>query len=405
MRIILYTGKGGVGKTSVAAASALKSAELGHKTIVLSTDIAHSLSDSFGEDLGDEPKPLAPNLWGQETDIIKTLETKWGTLRSWMAALMAWRGMSDIVADEMAILPGMEELANLLYILHYYDNKAYDSIMVDTAPTGETLRLLSFPDMLRWWMDKLFPLERKAAGVIRPVMRPILGDFPYPSDEVFDSAQHLFNELIRMRDLLANPDICSVRLVVNAEKMVINEAQRMLTYLNLYGYATDLVVCNRLIPDDVQDSYFDSWKRAQSRHYKTIEQNFYPLPIRAIPFFSEEVQGMDMLRKMADALYNNDDPSQVFFKGQVQQIEKRDGYYVLSLALPFVTRSDISITRNKDELYLQVGAYRRNLVLPHRLAALPVASAQFEGGKLNIVFGDEKSEKGSGEKARRRKEP
>jgi len=400
MRIILFTGKGGVGKTSVAAASALKAAALGHKTLVLSTDAAHSLADSFGEPLGTEPQPLATNLWGQETDLYQVLEAKWGTLRRWLAALMAWRGIEEIVAEEMAVLPGMDELANLLYILYYYESQAYDVIIVDCAPTGETLRLLSFPDMLRWWMDKLFPLERKAAGVLRPLVKPVLGSFPYPEDGVFDAAQHLFQELIRMRDLLNDPEIASVRLVVNAEKMVIREAQRTFTYLNLYGYPTDLVICNRLIPKQVEHSYFTAWKRSQGRHYRTIEESFSPLPIRGIPLFHQEVQGISMLRTMAEALYGDEDPTQVYYQGLVQAVHQADTHYVLTLKLPFATKENISLSRNGDELLIQSGRYRRNLLLPHTLVSLPIDSAKLEEGQLKIAFARETK---SGKKEHRRR--
>ncbi len=255
MRVILYMGKGGVGKTSVAAATALRSAQLGYRTIVLSTDSAHSLADSFDLALGNEPQPIIPNLWGQEPEISQTLETHWGTIQKWFSALLAWRGMDEIISDEMAILPGIEELANLLYIIEYYQGGKYDLIVVDCAPTGETLRLLSFPEILHWWMDKIFPIQRKAASLARPLVRTLM-DIPIPDDEVFASMQSLYSELDQMRALLTNQDETSVRLVVNPEKMVIRETQRTFTYLNLYGYCTDLIICNRLIPDKVNDRYF-----------------------------------------------------------------------------------------------------------------------------------------------------
>ena len=220
MRVILYMGKGGVGKTTVAAASALRSAELGYKTIILSTDSAHSLADSFDLTLGSEPQPIIPNLWGQEPDISHTLETRWGIIQKWMSALLAWRGMEKVVADEMAILPGMEELANLLYIIDYHRSGKYEVICVDCAPTGQALRFLSFPEMMRWWMEKMFPIERKAASLARPLLKA-LTDIPMPDDEVFASMESLFYELNEIKTLLGNQDVTSVRLVVNPEKMVI----------------------------------------------------------------------------------------------------------------------------------------------------------------------------------------
>lgn len=389
MGVLLYTGKGGVGKTTVAAATAVKSAELGYRTIVLSTDAAHSLADAFDIPLSGEPKAIAPNLWGQETEMSQTLKTYWSDIEEWMAALMAWRGLEEIIADEMAIVPGMEELANLLYIVNYYYSGEYDVIIVDCAPTGETLRLLSFPEHLRWWMEKMFPIGRTATSLVRPFVRPFL-NIPLPGDKVFQSAERLFEELVRMRALLTDPEKASVRIVVNPERMVIKEAQRTFTYLNLYGYTTDLIICNRLIPEEVSDRYFDSWKESQTRHYQVIEECFAPLPILSVPLLEQEVVGMPMLKVMAQALYGDRDPAQLFYHGQAQDIEREDGYYVLTLSLPFVTKSDVSLVRNGDELLVQVGSYRRNIILPRTLVGLPVEEAKFEDEGLRIRFGPKK---------------
>lgn len=385
MRVILYMGKGGVGKTSVAAASALRSAQLGYRTIILSTDSAHSLADSFDLALGNEPQTIIPNLWGQEPDITQTLETRWGTIQRWFSALLAWRGMDEIVAGEMAILPGMEELANLLYIVEYYGSKKYDVIIVDCAPTGETLRLLSFPEILHWWMHRIFPIQRKAARLARPLIRAVM-DIPIPDDKVFDSIQNLFSELDLIRTLLTNQNETSVRLVVNPEKMVIKEAQRTFSYLNLYGYSTDLIICNRLIPDEVNDQYFSFWKKSQSEYYKMIKESFAPLPIISAPLMEREVVGIPMLETMAVALYGKDDPTKLFFRGQVQNFHKEAGHYILTLALPFVEKGDISLTQNGDELVIRVGNFKRNIILPRTLAGSTANEAQFEGGKLRIRF-------------------
>ena len=385
MRSILYTGKGGVGKTSIAASTSLRVAELGYKTIVLSTDSAHSLSDSFDVSLGNEPQLIAPNLWGQETNMSQTLRTYWDTVRDWMASLLAWRGMNEIVADEIAILPGMEELANLLYISHYNDSGEYDVAIVDCAPTGETLRFLSFPEILRWWMDRMFPVGRMAAHILRPLVK-FASDMPMPSDEVFNSAELLFNELKKMQALLTNVEKTSIRLVVNPEKMVIKEAQRTFTYLNLYGYHTDLIVCNRLIPDEIKDPYFDYWKRNQIEYCSIIEQSFAPVPILTLPLFDQEIIGRQMLHAMGVTLYGDEDPTKFFFHGQIQNIEATDNSYILNLALPFATKGDIEITRSNDELIVQVGHLRRNIMLPNILSNLAVAGAKLEDDKLKIRF-------------------
>lgn len=393
MRIILYTGKGGVGKTSVAASTALRASQLGYKTIAISTDAAHSLADSFDMPLGNEPKKISANLWGQEPELSHALAVHWGTIQQWVLALLSWRGIDEIIASEMAVLPGMEELANLLYILDYYERAQYDVIIVDCAPTGETLRLLSFPEILRWWMDRIFPIQRRAATLLRPMVKG-LTDIPFPSDQVFKTAEALFTQLDKMRAVFTDPEKTSVRLVVNPEKMVIKEAQRTYTYLNLYGYATDLIVCNRIIPPEVSDPYFDVWKQRQNQHFQSIEERFSPIPIRTIPLFPTEVVGIDTLRLMADALFGQTDPTQLFYRGHPQTLgKKEDGCYVLSLTLPFITRRDLTLNRKGDELIVEVGAYRRNIMLPLTLIELPVHEAKFEDNQLHIHFGPTKKVK------------
>ncbi len=388
MRIILYTGKGGVGKTSVAAASALRCANLGYRTMVMSTDAAHSLSDSFDLTIGAEPKLITDNLWGQETELNITINKQWTTIREWLSAIFAWRGVHDIVADEMAVLPGMEELANLLFIVNYANSGQYDAIIVDCAPTGETLRLLSFPEMLNWWMEKLFPIERQATKLVRPILRPLF-NLPIPNEEVFDAIQDLFPQLNQMRTLLTDPETTSVRLVLNPEKMVIKETQRTFTYLNLYGYSTDLIICNRFIPETVTDNYFAYWKKNQERYFHTIEERFAPIPVLVVPLMEQEVVGLEMLKAMADSLFDNRDPTNFFYKGRAHQIERDNGNYVLSFDLPNTSKEEISLLRHGDELTVNIGAYRRNIILPVKLVNLPVKSAKFENSRLVIRFSDE----------------
>ncbi len=385
MRIILYSGKGGVGKTTVAAATALHCADLGYRTLVMSTDAAHSLSDSFDIPLGGEPSLIGSNLWVQETELGITLNKHWATIQDWVSALFTWRGVKEIVADDMAVLPGMEELANLLYIVNYAQSNEYDTIIVDCAPTGETLKLLSFPEILKWWMEKLFPIERQAVKIVRPVLRPLL-NVPIPDEEVFDSIQRLFPQLNQMQSLLTDPEKTSMRLVLNPEKMVIKETQRTFTYLNLYGYFTDLIICNRFIPENVTDSYFDYWKVNQEQYYQTIEERFAPLPIFSIPLMEREVVGFDMLRAVADKLYGNQDPTVFFHHGKAHHIEKKDGHYILSFDLPYTSKDEISLVRSGDELIIHAGNHKRNIILPRTLVDLPVKQAKFESEKLVIYF-------------------
>lgn len=386
MRIILYTGKGGVGKTSVSAASAVRCADLGYRTVVLSTDAAHSLADSFDLPIGPEPTELAPNLWGQEVDVLYQMEKYWGNVQRYMATVFAWRGLDEIIAEEMTVFPGMEELASLLQIVHLHDDGNYDVAIVDCAPTGATLQLLSFPEVARWYLDKIFPIERKVMQMTRPLLRAVV-DIPIPDDELFDTVAELILSLDRMHTLLADPQKSSVRLVLNPEKMVIKEAQRAFTYLSLYGYATDLIVSNRIIPGDVRDEYFAAWKEIQKKHSQLIEEAFAPLPILTVPLFDQEVVGLEMLRRMARSIHGDDDPTRVYYVGWAQRVEKDDHGYTLTIPLPFVAKEKVQLTRSTfDELVIHIGNYKRNLLLPRALTGLEVTGARYQEDRLAVRF-------------------
>lgn len=388
MRILLYTGKGGVGKTTVAAATAVRAAEMGQRTMVMSTDLAHSLADSLDVAVGPEPTQIAPNLWAQETDIYHNLRNYWGRIQDWLAAVLAWRQVDELVADELSVLPGMEELANLLWINRHRESGNYDLVVVDCAPTGETIRLLSFPEVGRWWVEKLLPIQRAAAQMVRPLVRMATG-MPMPENEVYDAVEDLFGQLDTLHRMLVDPTLTSMRLVVNPEKMVIKEAQRTYTYLNLFGYPTDLVVCNRVLPASINDVYFDRWKEMQTEYRRMIQEGFTPTPVREVPLFREEVVGMERLAEMGRALFEEHDPTEHFFQGLPQRIEKSDGEFVLAIPLPFTDKRDIQLLRLGDELVVHVGPHKRNIVLPRLLAALPQIGARFEGDTLKVRFARE----------------
>jgi arsenite-transporting ATPase len=385
MRIILYTGKGGVGKTSVSAATALRLAKLGHRTLVMSTDAAHSLADSFDRPLGHEPVEVAPNLWAQEISVLHEVDRSWVTLQKYLSTLLSWRGMEDVVAEEMTVLPGAEELAGLVRIVKHYDSGLYDTIVVDCAPTGDTLRLLSFPEIARWWLEKLFPVQRQVAKILRPLARTMT-DMPMPEDDVFESIKQLLLSLDRIHKLLADPNMTSVRIVLNAEKMVVKEAQRVYTYLALFGYTTDMVICNRLFSQAMGADGLDKWREIQRRNHTLVEECFTPVPIFDVPFFDSEVVGIQMLEKMGEAVFGSEDPAKVFFQGKVQTIEAVEQGFLLKMPLPFATREQVDLLQTGDELVVQVGDYKRNIILPRALATLQVAGAKLEGGELRIRF-------------------
>ncbi|HEX9017096.1 MAG TPA: TRC40/GET3/ArsA family transport-energizing ATPase [Chloroflexota bacterium] len=385
MRVLLYTGKGGVGKTTTAAATALRAAELGHRTIVLSTDAAHSLADSLDLRLGPTPTAIAQNLWGMEVDIYHEVEAHWGSIQKYLSTLFAWRGLDSVVAEELTVPPGMYELASLIEIVRLHESKQYDLIVVDAAPTGETLELLAFPEIARWWMEKIFPVQRRVAQVARPIVRTVVG-MPLPGDDVFDAVAGLFRELDKMRSILADPELTSIRLVVNPEKMVLKEAERTYTYLNLYGYPVDLVVCNRVIPEEVTDAYFETWKASQARYIQMVESSFYPIPIKYVPLMESEIVGHESLTQVAGVLFPGEDPTAVFYHGKGYSFEKKGRGYELVMPLPLTTRSEVNLQQVGDELVIQVGSQKRNLILPRALVGMQTHGARLDGDVLRVEF-------------------
>lgn len=384
-RIIVYSGKGGVGKTSVAAATALACAERGLRTIVVSTDMAHSLADSFDIALGPEPVEIAPRLWGQQSDVYHNIRKYWGTIQSYIASVFQWRGLDEVMAEELTVIPGMDELSSLLWIAEHHDSGTYDVVVVDAAPTGETLRLLSLPEAGKWWLEKIMPVERRIAQIAGPLVRRTIG-MPVPTDQVFAASEQLFRRLEHMRQLLSDPATSSLRVVLNLEKMVIKESQRAFTYFHLYGYLTDLVVVNRVLPEDV-GVYFEGWRDAQRRYRPLVDEMFAPVPLRDVPFFEQEVVGLEMLRRVARTLFGDTDPTTFFFRGRPYEIAQQDGEQVLSLQLPFIAKDEVKLTRHADELILEVGTFRRNLILPRLLADAPTRGAKLDGDRLRIRFG------------------
>ena len=386
MRTILYTGKGGVGKTSVAAATALKAARAGKKVLVMSTDPAHSLSDAFDEEVGPEPKEMATGLFAQEMDHGRMIEEHWAEIQEYMTTFFEWQGTNSLAAEELAMLPGMDELFGLLMVRRHHNAGIYDALIVDAAPTGETLRLLSLPDQMSWYVEKIFPIQRRAAKVIRPFARRTRVNSlpPLPEDSFFGALQRFYEAVVGVEDILTDAARASVRLVANAEKMVIAEARRAYTYLNLYDYRVDAVIVNRLLPDAVSDPYFKKWREAQGRHLALIEESFSPVPIFKARLFDREMYGLDALAALGEDVFDDEDPLRVFFQGAAHDIVKSNGGYEVVLNLPLVDKKSVDLSKKGTELLIRIGGYKRNVLLPDSMVSLRAAGAKVEGDKLRV---------------------
>ncbi|MGE7825545.1 ArsA family ATPase [Paenibacillus sp. NPDC093718] len=386
MRIIIYTGKGGVGKTSIAAATAVKMAKQGKRTLILSTDAAHSLADSLAVPIGPDPVQISDNLWGQEVNAIRETERNWGTVQGWITKLLDKAQLKDVTTEEMLVFPGMEELFSLLKIKEHAESGQYDVLVVDCAPTGETLRLLSYPNILNWWLEKIFPTERKLIKIVRPVAK-IVKDIDLPSDDVLDSIERLARGLEEMQRLVLDPEITSVRIVLNPEKMVLAEAKRSFTYLNLFGFNTDAIIVNRVLPDEAGEGFFAHWRDIQKKYEEEIVLNFQPLPILKAPMMQKEVIGLPILEELADVVYGNQVPSAMLYRGRTETIREEDGDMLLELSIPFVEKADLDLTQTGDELTVDAGAYKRKVILPRTLMGREVIGARYAKDRLIIRFG------------------
>jgi arsenite-transporting ATPase len=385
MRLILFTGKGGVGKTTLSAATALLCAKKGYKTLIISTDAAHSLSDSFEVPLSNTPAKIVHNLFGREVNALEEIEKKWGDIKTYLTKFFASQGIDSVEAEELSVFPGMEELFSLMEIRNYRKTNEYDVIIVDCAPTGDTLRLLSAPEITNWYLKHIFPIQRTAAKAVRPVASRIL-PFPFPEDNIFEAMKKLTGQLAEMKDILEDVKKTSIRLIINPEKMVIKEAQRAYTFFNLFGFSVDLIIVNRMIPQAVEDPYFQKWKTIQEHYYHMIEEIFAPLPLFSLPLLSREIVGIPLLEEIAGTVYGGQDPTQLFFSHRPIQISKVDGRYILSLNLPFVEKQDLDLTQKGEELIVKAGAFKRNILLPRILLHHSIQGAKFEGERLYITF-------------------
>src|SRR5664280_2755777 len=390
MRILLFSGKGGVGKTSLAAATGLELSRLGYRTLVMSVDPAHSLADAFDfetnlfhEKTGD-PYPISERLAIHEVNIQKEIKRHWREISSYVISVLRTTGINDVEAEELAILPGMEELSALMYVNQFRREDRYDVIVLDCAPTAESMRFVSMPTTLEWYMKHIFAFQRGLLKAVRPIANRV-APFELPSDDYFANIQNLFGRLAGIDELLEDPQITSVRLVTNPERMVLRETQRAFVYFTLHGLTVDSVIVNRVLPLAVTDAYFDAWHASQARILEEIDAYFAPVPVKRIPLFTHEVLGRERLEELARALYaSGEDPAAIGRTEAPYTFAKRDGHYEIRLQLPFAAKGEVGLFKKGDELVVEIGTLRRHIGLPTSMAGLSPSRAKLENRILTV---------------------
>jgi arsenite-transporting ATPase len=387
LRVLLYSGKGGVGKTSLAAATAVRAAHLGRRTLVLSTDSAHSLADALDTEVGPAPTRVAPNLDALEVDVNKELSDHWGVIHEWLTRFMTVKGVDDAVAEEMAVLPGMEELFSLLKVKGFAESGRYDVIIIDCAPTGETMRMLGVPEILKFYFARIFPIQRTVVRSVRPVAQRMT-DIPIPGDNVFAAVQALYKQMEGMGPLLQDPKQSSIRLVLNPERMVIKESQRLHTYLSLFGFPVDCVIANRVLPREASSPYFDRWLEIQAGHMAAAREAFEPLPVLTARLFDREMVGVELLDELGRSVFGEADPTAVMYKERPIEVKKEGKGYAMYIRLPFAEKERIQVVARGEDLVVQVDNQRRHILLPRTLASRRLLGAAFTDQRLRVGFGE-----------------
>jgi arsenite-transporting ATPase len=390
MRILLFSGKGGVGKTSLSAATGTRLAELGYRTLVMSVDPAHSLADAFDLDRGlfdlktADPFRVAERLWIHEVNIQREIKRQWQQIWTYLSSLFRTSGLSEVEAEEMAIFPGMEELTALLYVNQWTQEKRYDAIVLDCAPTGESLRFVAMPTTMKWYMQHVFPIQRGVLKAVRPIANRF-APFELPPDSYFASIRDLFNRIEGIDQLLEDPKVTSVRLVTNAEKMVVRETQRAFVYFSLHGLTVDQVLVNRVLPEDVRDGFFQKWRQTQKKSLKEIETYFAPVPMRCIPLFRHEVLGLKRIEQLAQEMFGGrEDPAAITRTERPYSFRKREGRYEVRLRAPFAAKGEVGLFKKGEELIIEVGTVRRHVGLPNAMTGLSPVRARLDDGMLVV---------------------
>ncbi len=390
MRILLFSGKGGVGKTSLSAATGTRLAELGYRTLVMSVDPAHSLADAFDLETGlfgsktADPCQIADRLWIHEVNIQKEIKRHWQRIWSYLSTLLRTSGLNAVEAEEMAIFPGMEELSALLYVNEWYKQGRFDVVVLDCAPTGESLRFVAMPTTMKWYMQHIFPVQRGVLKAVRPIANRV-APFELPPDSYFASVKELFGRIEGIDHLLADPRVTSVRLVTNAEKMVVRETQRAFVYFSVHGMTVDQVLVNRVLPEGIGDPFFQEWHSTHARFLKEIETYFAPVPVRRVPLFRHEVLGLERIRELAAELFGpNEDPAAVVRTERPYSFRKRNGHYEVRMQAPFAAKGEVELFKKGEELVIEIGTIRRHVGLPNSMTDLAPAGARLEGGTLVV---------------------
>lgn len=385
MRTILYTGKGGVGKTSIAAATACEIADKGSRVLIMSTDQAHSLSDSFGIKLGSEPTKISENLYGMEIDTVAENEKLWGSLQNYIKLLMTAKSKDSIEIEELLVFPGFEELLSLIKIKEFDDTDDYDVLIVDCAPTGETMSLLKFPDLFKVWMEKIFPIKKKGVKFARPIVEPVL-NIPMPDESIFDDIEKLYEKIDELHKLILNKDKVSVRIVTTPEKIVVKEAKRSFSYLHLFDYNVDSIIINKIFPKESIGGYFNKWEQLQKESIKDIEESFKGIPIFKMELLKSEITGYEILKNVGKRLYNKYDPADILFRENIFEVVNEGGTYIFKVRIPFVNKEELDLLQNGDELTIAIKNEKRTFIVPKKLISRNVTGAEYAGGYLNIKF-------------------
>ena len=385
MRVILYTGKGGVGKTSIAACTAAHIAARGKRVLIVSTDEAHSLSDSFDIKLGNSPKEIAENLYGMEIDTVIENEMAWGNIKAYFKQLLTLKAKDGIETEELLVFPGLGELLSLIKIKEIYDEGLYDVLIVDCAPTGETMSLLKFPDVFRWWMEKLFPMKRKAAKLAGPIVESTT-KIPMPKDDVFVEMEKLYTKIDELHGLMMDKKVVSIRIVTTPEKIVIKEARRSFSYLHLYDYNVDAIIINKIFPKDSMEGYFNVWIKLQEQSLNDIEESFKGLPVFKVGLMDKELRCYSMLEQVGSQIYKEHLPEDILFQDKIFEVQKLQEGYSLNIHIPFVDKKELKLSQQGDELTLTIKNEKRCFTLPQKLRNHEISTAKYEDNQLKIYY-------------------